>query len=89
MTTPMIDVVDDAGVEVVAIDQRAQRVRREIDRMPARELAVPAPERRPHCIDDDGVSHVGLLRRATTIRSVGLGATGNLSDHAEHGPFAR
>ena len=38
------DVVDDRRVEVVASDQRLQRVRGEVDGMPVLELPVPAAE---------------------------------------------
>ena len=50
-------VVDQRGIEIVAVDQCTQRVGGEVDGMPAREHAVAATERRPDGVDDHCVSH--------------------------------
>ena len=50
-------VVDERRIEIVAFDERAQRVRGQVDRMPAREHAVAPAERRPDRVDDHRVSH--------------------------------
>ena len=59
MTQPMITSSTSAGIEVVALDERAQRVRGEVDRVPVLELAVPAPQRGADGVDDHGGRHRG------------------------------
>ena len=54
-------VVDERRIEVVALDERAQRVRGQVDRMPAREHAVAPAERRADRVDDHGVSHASSM----------------------------
>ena len=51
------DVVDDRRIEVVALLQRLEDMGTEIGRMPVLELAVAAPGRGPHDIDDDSLVH--------------------------------
>ena len=71
------DVVDDRRIEVVALLQRLEDVGTEIGRMPVLELAVAAPGRGPHDVDDDSLVHeVALfhsLRPETEDFSCGLG----------------
>jgi hypothetical protein len=52
-------VVDHHGIDARALDQRLQRLRREVDGMPVLELAVAPAERRANGIDDDGGGHGG------------------------------
>ena len=54
-------VVDDGRVEVVALDERLQRLGGEVGRVPAGQLAVPLPTWRADGIDDHCVRHRGLL----------------------------
>ncbi len=54
---PEHHVVDDAGIEIVALLQRPEGVRSEIDRMPILELAVASAERGSDRIDDHGGPH--------------------------------
>ena len=51
------DVVDDARVDAVAIDERFQRLGGEVDRMPVAKLAVALAQRRAHGVDDHSVAH--------------------------------
>ena len=46
------DVVDDAGIDAVAIDEGLQRLGGEVDRVPVTQLAVALAERRAHGVDD-------------------------------------
>ena len=47
-------VLDQRRVEVVALDQGTERLRREVDRMPVLQLPVALPSRGADGIDDDG-----------------------------------
>ena len=51
------DVIDDRRIEVVALLQRLEDMGTEIGRMPVLELAVAAPGRGPHDVDDDSLVH--------------------------------
>ena len=66
-------VVDETGIDVVAIDEGFQRLGGEIHRMPVAELAVALAQRRAHGVDDHRSSH-----GANGTRD---GSTGT---HAEH-----
>ena len=54
---PVDDVFDQRGVEVVALDECAQRLGGEVDRVPTGEPPVPLPDRGPDDIDDHGARH--------------------------------
>ena len=60
MTQPMITSSTSAGIEVVALDERLERLGGEVDRVPVLELAVALAERRADGVDDDGGGHGGL-----------------------------
>ena len=51
------DVLDQGGVEVVALDQGLERRGGEVDGVPARQLAVAASHRGADCVDDHGIGH--------------------------------
>ena len=53
-------VLDERGVEVVALDEPREDVGREIDGVNVLQLAVAAPERSADGVDDDGRRH-GVL----------------------------
>ncbi len=57
---PHDHVLDERRVEVVALDERAQHVRGEVDGVDALELAVAASEGGTDRVDDDGGGHGGL-----------------------------
>ena len=57
-------VLDERRVEAVAVDERLERVRREVDGVDVLELAVAASERGADGVDDDGGGH-GCLQGAT------------------------
>ena len=50
------DVVDDAGIEAGAVDERLQRLGGEVDGVPVLELAVALAERGADGVDDHGSS---------------------------------
>ena len=62
------DVVDQRGVERVALLDRGKRLRREIERghLMQRAVGLAAPARRAHVIVDEGVGHGTLLTVLTT-----------------------
>ena len=51
------DVLDQGGVEVVALHQGLQGCGGEVDGMPARQLAVATSHRGADCVDDHGIGH--------------------------------
>src|SRR5262249_39802590 len=53
-------VLDECGIEVVALNQRLERVGGEVDGVNVFELAVAASEWCADSVDDDGVGHCGL-----------------------------
>jgi len=53
-------VLDECRVDPVALDDRAQHLRRQIDRVLVLQLPVPAPEGGAKDVNDDGVGHCGL-----------------------------
>ena len=71
------DVVDHAGVEFVAVAQRAQRLRRELDRGDAMQRAVraAAAARRSHVVEDECVGHVGSPARPANLTDISPGAS--------------
>ena len=68
-------VVDQGGVEVVALDERLERLGGEVDRVPARELAVALAAGGADGVDDDCGGHVlaplVVLRRPSGQRCPG------------------
>ena len=54
---PADDVVDALGVHARPLDQRGEGETQEVRRVPVGEGAAPLAERRPHDVDDDGLSH--------------------------------
>ena len=50
-------VVDERGIEVVALDERLQRLGGEVDRVPVRQLAVALAASGADGVDDDGGAH--------------------------------
>ena len=58
-------VLDQGGVELVALDERTERVGGEVDGVGVLELAVPASEGGADGVDDDCGGHWGLLELAT------------------------
>ena len=70
-------VFDERGVDAVALDDRAQHVRGEVDGVLVLQLAVAAPERGAKGVDDDGVGHECLQdrwSRSELDRTVKFGA---------------
>ncbi len=57
---PHDHVLDERRVEIVALDERAQDVGREVDGVNVLELAVAASEGGTDRVDDDGGGHGGL-----------------------------
>ena len=51
------DVLDEGGVQVVALDEGLERRGGEVHGVPARQLAVAPPHRGAYRVDDDGVGH--------------------------------
>jgi hypothetical protein len=50
------DVVDRAGIDVVAFEQGTQREAEQIGRVPGGERTLPLADRRAHGVDDDGLT---------------------------------
>ena len=71
------DVVDDAGVESIAITDRAQRLRRELDRRNTVQRAVgtAATAGRSHMVEDECVGHVGSPARPANLTDISPGAS--------------
>ena len=69
-TQPMITSSTTRGVEVVALHERVEHVRGEVDGVPSREPAVAPPERGADGVDDHGGRH-GHLPGAARDRNVG------------------
>ncbi len=55
---PADDVVDALGVHARPLEQRGESETEEIRRVPIGQRATALAERRPHDVDDDGLSHV-------------------------------
>ena len=64
---PVDDVFDQRGVEVVALDECAQRLGGQVDRVPAGEPPVPLPDRGPDDIDDHGARHDPIVSDALVV----------------------
>ena len=62
-------VVDERGVEVVALDEALQDLAGEVGRVPPRQLSVALATRSADGVDDDGGGHGLLLRGHLTGRS--------------------
>jgi len=71
------DVVDDAGVESIAITDRAQRLRRELDRgnTVQRAVGTAATAGRSHMVEDECVGHVGSPARPANLTDISPGAS--------------
>src|SRR5262249_19780978 len=85
---PHDHVLDQVGIEVVALHDRVERERGEIDGVDVLERAVPPPERRTDGVDDDGRGHDGpprLLDQPVTCTAAGYIP----ARAAEHGSLPR
>jgi hypothetical protein len=52
------DVVDEPGIDVVAVEELAQRVGEQVGRVPSGERALPLADRSAQRVDDDGFARL-------------------------------